>query len=51
MFEAQQAHYYRLNSSLALTSVTSTPAKATGMDHQVGTIAKGLSPDTSYASY
>ena len=43
MFEAQQAHYYGLNPALALASVTSTTAKAAGMDHQVGTIAEGLS--------
>jgi alpha-D-ribose 1-methylphosphonate 5-triphosphate diphosphatase PhnM len=43
MFEAQQAHYYGLNPALALASVTSTPAKAAGMDHRVGTIAEGLS--------
>ena len=42
MFEAQQAHYYGLNRALALASVTSTPAKAAGMDHRVGTIAEGL---------
>ena len=48
MFEAQQAHYYGLNPALALASVTSTPAKAAGMDHRVGTIAEGLSLDTSY---
>ena len=42
MFEAQQAHYYGLNPALALASVTSTPAKAAGMDHRVGTIAEGL---------
>ena len=41
MFEAQQAHYYGLNPALALASVTSTPAKAAGMDHRVGTIAEG----------
>ena len=34
MFEAQQAHYYGLNPALALASVTSTPAKAAGMDHR-----------------
>jgi hypothetical protein len=43
MFEAQQAHYYGLNPALALASVTSTTAKAAGMDHRVGTIAEGLS--------
>ena len=42
MFEAQQAHYHGLNPALALASVTSTPAKAAGMDHRVGTIAEGL---------
>jgi hypothetical protein len=42
MFEAQQAHYYGLNPALALASVTSTSAKAAGMDHRVGTIAEGL---------
>ena len=42
MYEAQQAHYYGLNPALALTSVTSTPAKAAGLDHRVGTIAEGL---------
>jgi imidazolonepropionase-like amidohydrolase len=42
MFEAQQAHYYGLAPALALASVTSTPAKAAGMDHRVGTIAEGL---------
>jgi imidazolonepropionase-like amidohydrolase len=42
MFEAQQAHYYGLNPALALASVTSTPARAAGMDHRVGTIAEGL---------
>ena len=43
LFEAQQAHYYGLNPALALASVTSTPAKAAGMDHRVGTIAEGMS--------
>ena len=42
MFEAQQAHYYGLNPALALASVTSTPARAAGMGHRVGTIAQGL---------
>lgn len=51
LFEAQQAHYYGLNPALALASVTSTPARAAGMDHRVGTIAEGLSFDTSYPPY
>ncbi|KAF8805276.1 hypothetical protein BYT27DRAFT_7297664 [Phlegmacium glaucopus] len=42
MYEAQQAHYYGLNPALALASVTSTPARAAGMGHRVGTIAEGL---------
>ena len=50
MFEAQQAHHYGLNPALALASVTSTPARAAGLDHRVGTIEKGLSFDTSYPS-
>ncbi|KAF8163787.1 hypothetical protein B0H34DRAFT_614504, partial [Crassisporium funariophilum] len=41
LFEAQQAHYYGLSPALALASVTSTPAKAAGMGHRVGTIAEG----------
>ncbi|KAF8801695.1 amidohydrolase [Phlegmacium glaucopus] len=45
MFEAQQAHYYGLNPALALASVTSTPARAAGMDHRVGTIAEGYDAD------
>jgi imidazolonepropionase-like amidohydrolase len=54
MFEAQQAHYYGLNPALALASVTSTPAKAAGLDHRVGTIAEGLLLSLSFfikASY
>jgi imidazolonepropionase-like amidohydrolase len=45
MFEAQQAHYYGLNPALALASVTSTPARAAGMGHRVGTVAQGYDAD------
>jgi len=36
------AHYYGLNPSLALASVTSTPADALGLGHRVGTIREGV---------
>jgi imidazolonepropionase-like amidohydrolase len=42
LYEAQQAHYYGLDPALALLSVTSTPARAAGVGHRVGTIAEGL---------
>jgi len=42
MYEAQQAHYYGLDSGLALSSVTSTPARAAGVGHRVGSVAEGL---------
>ncbi|KAF5323787.1 hypothetical protein D9619_012926 [Psilocybe cf. subviscida] len=45
MFEAQQAHYYGLDPILALASVTSTPAKALGLGHRVGSIAEGYDAD------
>ncbi|KAJ7863940.1 hypothetical protein B0H14DRAFT_2736905 [Mycena olivaceomarginata] len=42
MYEAQQAHYYSLNTGLAIASVTSTPAKALGVGWRIGTIAEDL---------
>ncbi|KAF8065373.1 hypothetical protein FPV67DRAFT_1628755 [Lyophyllum atratum] len=45
LYEAQQAHYYGLDADLALASVTSTPAKAAGIGHRVGTIAVGYDAD------
>ncbi|KAJ7861358.1 hypothetical protein B0H14DRAFT_2741976 [Mycena olivaceomarginata] len=39
---AQQAHYYSLNTGLAIASVTSTPAKALGVGWRIGTIAEDL---------
>ncbi|KAG6911405.1 hypothetical protein DXG01_016502 [Tephrocybe rancida] len=44
-YEAQQAHYYGLDANLALASVTTTPAKAAGMGHRVGTLAEGYDAD------
>ncbi|KAF5393062.1 hypothetical protein D9757_001113 [Collybiopsis confluens] len=45
LHEAQQAHYYGLDSNLALASVTSTPAKIMGQDHRIGFIRKGYDAD------
>lgn len=41
LFEAQLAHYYGLDPALALASVTSTPARAAGLGHRVGTLSEG----------
>ncbi|KAJ7054365.1 carbohydrate esterase family 9 protein [Mycena amicta] len=45
LFEAQQAHYYGLPWTLALASVTSTPARIMGMDHRIGRIIEGFDAD------
>ncbi|KAI0080817.1 hypothetical protein K474DRAFT_1636767 [Panus rudis PR-1116 ss-1] len=45
LFEAQQAHYYGLQPHLALSSVTTTPAKAAGMSHRIGILHKGADAD------
>ncbi|GLB34476.1 putative carbohydrate esterase family 9 protein [Lyophyllum shimeji] len=45
LYEAQQAHYYGLDADLALASVTSTPAKAAGLSHRIGSIAVGYDAD------
>lgn len=42
LFEAQQAYYYGLSANLALSAVTSTPAKVLGLDHRVGFIREGV---------
>ena len=42
LFEAQQAHYYGLSANLALSAVTSTPAKVLGLDHRIGFIREGV---------
>ncbi|EEB89268.1 hypothetical protein MPER_12651, partial [Moniliophthora perniciosa FA553] len=43
--EAQQAFYYGLPASLALASVTTTPAKIAGLDHRVGKVKVGWDAD------
>ncbi|TDL21140.1 hypothetical protein BD410DRAFT_316586 [Rickenella mellea] len=45
MNEAALAHYYGLNPALALASVTSTPAKAAGLGHRLGSIQVGYDAD------
>lgn len=45
MYEAQQAHYYGLSVDLALSSVTSVPAKVLGLDHRIGSIREGYDAD------
>ncbi|KAH7922182.1 hypothetical protein BV22DRAFT_1114028 [Leucogyrophana mollusca] len=45
LHEAAQAHYYGLDASLALQSVTSTPAAALGMGHRIGSIREGYDAD------
>lgn len=41
IYEAQQAHYYGLPPSKALSSVTSTPATVLGYDHRIGFLKLG----------
>jgi hypothetical protein len=43
--EAQQAYYFGLPEYLALASVTSTPAKAAGLDHRIGVLESGADAD------
>ena len=45
VFEAAQGHYYGLNSSAALSGVTTIPAHATGLDHRIGYIRTGYDAD------
>ncbi|KAF7778394.1 hypothetical protein Agabi119p4_2739 [Agaricus bisporus var. burnettii] len=45
LFEAQLAHYYGLSTELALSSVTTTSAKAAGLSHRVGFLSKGYDAD------
>lgn len=42
LFEAQQAYFYGLSANLALSAVTSTPAKVLGLDHRIGFIREGM---------
>ncbi|KAL0056647.1 hypothetical protein AAF712_016747 [Marasmius tenuissimus] len=43
--EAQQAHYFGLPASVALASITTTPAKAAGLDHRLGKVKTGYDAD------
>ena len=45
IYEAAQAHHYGLNFSLAMSSVTSTPAKSIGLDHRMGFVRPGYDAD------
>ncbi|KIJ18775.1 hypothetical protein PAXINDRAFT_71407 [Paxillus involutus ATCC 200175] len=45
LYEAQQAHYYGLPANLALSAVTTTPAKVIGQDHRIGFIREGYDAD------
>ncbi|KAJ7105768.1 hypothetical protein C8R43DRAFT_1140744 [Mycena crocata] len=42
VYEAQQAHYFGLQTNLALASVTSTPARIMGPDHRIGRLIEGF---------
>ncbi|KAJ2918066.1 hypothetical protein MD484_g2411, partial [Candolleomyces efflorescens] len=43
--EAQQAHHYGLDETLALASVTTTPATLLGYDHRIGFLKPGYDAD------
>ncbi|KAJ6468464.1 hypothetical protein C8R45DRAFT_1018898 [Mycena sanguinolenta] len=43
--EAQLAHYHGLSTSLAIASVTSTPAEVLGLDHRIGFLKPGYDAD------
>ncbi|KAF7375144.1 Carbohydrate esterase family 9 protein [Mycena sanguinolenta] len=43
--EAQLAHYHGLSTSLAIASVTSTPAEVLGLDHRIGFVKPGYDAD------
>ncbi|KAG6372339.1 carbohydrate esterase family 9 protein [Boletus reticuloceps] len=45
LYEAQQAYFYGLDADLALSAVTSTPAKVLGLDHRIGFIREGYDAD------
>ncbi|TFK75753.1 composite domain of metallo-dependent hydrolase [Pluteus cervinus] len=45
VYEAQQAHHFGLPASLALASVTSTPAAAAGLAHRIGSLTVGADAD------
>ncbi|KAI0050216.1 hypothetical protein FA95DRAFT_1640562 [Auriscalpium vulgare] len=45
LYEAQQAYYYGLPAPLALASLTTTPARAAGLDHRIGFLHEGADAD------
>lgn len=45
LFEAQQAHLYGLPAAIALSSVTTTPARVLGVDHRLGSLRAGNDAD------
>lgn len=45
LYEAQQAHFYGLDSDLALASVTTTPAELQGFGHRLGYVKSGYDAD------
>ncbi|KAF8663419.1 hypothetical protein AX16_000991 [Volvariella volvacea WC 439] len=45
IYEAQQAHHFGLQPSLALAAVTSAPAAAAGLIHRIGVINVGADAD------
>jgi imidazolonepropionase-like amidohydrolase len=45
LHEAQQAHFHGLPEHLALASVTTAPARASGLDWRLGAIGRGLDAD------
>jgi hypothetical protein len=45
LFEAQQAHSYGLPANLALTSITTAPAKTAGLNHRIGSIKENFDAD------
>ena len=45
IYEAQQAYYFGLPFTLALASVTATPAKALGLSHRIGILQVGADAD------
>lgn len=45
IYEAAQAHHYGLNFSLAMASVTTTPARSIGLDHRMGYVRPGYDAD------
>ncbi|GAA6021304.1 hypothetical protein JCM11491_005797 [Sporobolomyces phaffii] len=45
LFEAQQAHHFGLPAHLALSAVTSSPARVAGLSHRVGSISVSKDAD------